>query len=112
LTKHPFKMKGFFIACPLLKKPAHLSKHPTTKDSSLTTLTANRSRHRFWHTRYMKSTITDYRPQPLLTHKRQEETGHLFLNQKSNTMLTVMLMLAGLICFWLFFKAIDYCEKI
>jgi len=31
---------------------------------------------------------------------------------KFKQMLTVILMLAGLICFWLFFKAIDFSEKI
>lgn len=33
-------------------------------------------------------------------------------NYKPQTMITVMLLIAGLLCYWLFYKTIDWFEKI
>jgi hypothetical protein len=44
------------------------------------------------------------------THPLFERMRHLSI--KKEIMITLLLLLAGLICFWLFFKSIDWFEKI
>jgi len=36
----------------------------------------------------------------------------IILSQQKKNMLTILLLAAGLICFWFFFKTVDWFEKI
>jgi hypothetical protein len=45
-------------------------------------------------------------------HPQPSQAPHLAIRRQKQAMLTVILILAGLICFALFFKAIDFFDKI
>ena len=49
---------------------------------------------------------------PRVAHVWQRRSHAALANTIPSTMMTILLTLAGLLCFWLFFRATDFFEKI